>query len=297
MPQTAEPPPRPSWITRLGQRVEAPPFQRLIITLIVLNGMTLGLETSETIMAAVGPWLLAFDRIVLAVFVVEIGAKILYRRWGFFRDGWNVFDFIIVSIALIPASGPLAVLRALRILRVLRLISVVPAMRRVVGALLAAIPGLLSVGAIILLVFYVGAVLSTKLFGSSFPDWFGTIGQSMYTLFQVMTLESWSMGIVRPVMDAYPYAWLFFVPFIVATSFAILNLFIGIIVDAMQVVHKREQEAEDAERADTEAAAAAAKTQAAADRDALFLGELKALRDEVAALRRAVEDPQRRDRY
>ncbi len=175
--------------------------------------------------------------------MVEIGGKPLYRRLSFFRNGWNVFDFIIVAVALIPASGPLAVLRALRILRVLRLISVVPQLRRVVGALLTAIPGMLSVGAIIALVFYVGAVLSTKLFGQTFPDWFGTIGASMYTLFQVMTLESWSMGIVRPVMDAYPYAWLFFVPFIVATSFAILNLFIGIIVDSMQIAHQREREA------------------------------------------------------
>ena len=286
---TPESSPRPSWIARLGRRVEAAPFQRLIITLIVLNGITLGMETSATITAAIGSWLVAFDRLVLAVFVVEIGAKLLYRRLAFFRDGWNVFDFTIVAIALIPASGPLAVLRALRILRVLRLISVVPAMRRVVGALLAAIPGLISVGAIIVLVFYVGAVLSTKLFGATFPDWFGTIGQSMYTLFQVMTLESWSMGIVRPVMDAYPHAWLFFVPFIVTTSFAILNLFIGIIVDAMQVVHKREMEAEEAERADAEAARAEADNRAAADRDAAVMAELRSLRDEVAALRRSVE--------
>ncbi len=289
MTNTPESSPRPSWIARLGRRVEAAPFQRLIITLIVLNGITLGMETSATITAAIGSWLVAFDRLVLAVFVVEIGAKLLYRRLAFFRDGWNVFDFTIVAIALIPASGPLAVLRALRILRVLRLISVVPAMRRVVGALLAAIPGLISVGAIIVLVFYVGAVLSTKLFGATFPDWFGTIGQSMYTLFQVMTLESWSMGIVRPVMDAYPHAWLFFVPFIVTTSFAILNLFIGIIVDAMQVVHKREMEAEEAERADAEAARAEADNRAAADRDAAVMAELRSLRDEVAALRRSVE--------
>jgi voltage-gated sodium channel len=277
------PPPASGWIERLGRLVEGPRFQNLIITLIVLNGISLGLETSATVMALVGPVLLAFDSLVLAVFVVEIGGKLLYRRASFFRDGWNIFDFTIVVIALIPASGPLAVLRALRILRVLRLLSVVPAMRRVVGALLAAIPGLISVGAIILLVFYVGAVLSTKLFGETFPEWFGTIGASMYTLFQVMTLESWSMGIVRPVMDAYPYSWLFFVPFIVATSFAILNLFIGIIVDSMQMVHKREDE---------EAAAARALDHDAEDTaDRAVLDELRALRDEVAALREAVTRP------
>jgi voltage-gated sodium channel len=289
-PPAPESPSPPSWTVRLGRWVEAPPFQRLIIALIVLNGVTLGLETSARVMDAVGVWLLAFDRLVLAVFVFEIGAKIVYRRWRFFRDGWNIFDFVIVGIALIPASGPLAVLRALRILRVLRLISVVPQMRRVVGALLAAIPGLLSVGAIILLVFYVGSVLSTKLFGSSFPDWFGTIGQSMYTLFQVMTLESWSMGIVRPVMDEYPYSWLFFVPFIVATSFAILNLFIGIIVDAMQVVHQRETEAEQADAKAAQALEDAAAAEATEARETAITTELKALRDEIAALRAAVEN-------
>ncbi|MBB4286892.1 ion transporter [Roseospira goensis] len=271
------------WIERLGRLVEGRIFQRVIITLIVLNGITLGLETSDRAMAAAGTALLAFDRIVLAIFVFEIGGKLLYRRWRFFRDGWNVFDFIIVGIALIPASGPLAVLRSLRILRVLRLLSVVPQMRRVVGALLAAIPGLVSVGAIILLVFYVGAVLSTKLFGDSFPEWFGTIGASMYTLFQVMTLESWSMGIVRPVMDAYPYSWLFFVPFIVATSFAILNLFIGIIVDAMQVVHRREEAEADA--------AAGLVAEARDSREETILAELSALRAEMAAVRAHLKIP------
>ncbi|MDX9861695.1 MAG: ion transporter [Rhodospirillales bacterium] len=227
----------------LGQWVEGHFAQRIIIGLIVLNGISLGLETWPPAMAAAGPLLLAFDRAVLAVFVAEIAAKLAYRGLAFFRSGWNVFDFIIVGIALMPAAGPFAVMRALRILRVLRLVSAVPTMRRVVAALLTAIPGLAAVGSIILLCFYVGAVLATKLFGAVFPEWFGSIGRSMYTLFQVMTLESWSMGIVRPVMAAFPSAWLFFVPFIVVTSFAILNLFIGIIVDALQIVHRQEQEA------------------------------------------------------
>lgn len=228
-------------VERFGQWVESPPVQRVIITLIVLNGIALGLETAPSIVARFGTVLAILDHLVLSIFVVEIIGKLAYRRINFFKDGWNVFDFIIITIALVPASGPLTVLRALRIIRVLRLLAIVPSMRRVVGALLHAIPGVLSVGSLILLLFYVGAVLATKLFGASFPDWFGTIGLSMYTLFQVMTLESWSMGIVRPVMEQYPYAWTFFVPFIVATSFAILNLFIGIIVDSMQTVNEQEK--------------------------------------------------------
>ncbi len=241
VPETVEPAERSTRVA-LGRWIEGPFAQRIITGLIILNGISLGLETWPQAMAAAGPLLIAFDKVVLAVFVFEIAAKLAYRGLAFFRNGWNLFDFIIVGIALIPAAGPFAVMRALRILRVLRLISVIPTMRRVVAALLNAIPGLLAVGSIILLCFYVGAVLATKLFGPAFPDWFGSIGSSMYTLFQVMTLESWSMGIVRPVMEVFPYAWLFFVPFIVTTSFAILNLFIGIIVDAMQTVHRQEDE-------------------------------------------------------
>ena len=133
-------------------------------------------------------------------------------------------------------------LRALRILRALRLVSVVPSMRKVVDALLKAVPGMISVLGLLLLVFYVAAVMSTKLFGDAFPEWFGSIGASFYTLFQVMTLESWSMGIVRPVMEVYPQAWLFFVVFILLTTFAVLNLFIAIVVDAMSVTGHAEQE-------------------------------------------------------
>jgi voltage-gated sodium channel len=123
-------------------------------------------------------------------------------------------------------------------------------MRRVVGGLIHAIPGMGSIVALLLLVFYVFSVMATKLFGAEFPQWFGTIGESAYSLFQIMTLESWSMGIVRPVMEIYPYAWVFFVPFILTTSFTVLNLFIGIIVDAMQSQHEEElAEEQEATRA------------------------------------------------
>jgi len=231
---------------KIGNFVEGPRVQGFVTTLIVATAITLGLETVPSMEATYGVWLHAFDRFVLTVFVFEILAKLVYRHWRFFLDGWNVFDFVIVGIALIPASGPLAVLRALRILRTLRLLSAVPSMRRVVQALLSAIPGIGSVALLILLIFYVGAVVSTKVFGAAFPQWFGTIGESMYSLFQIMTLESWSMGIVRPVLEVYPLAWIFFIPFILITSFTVLNLFIGIIVDAMQSQHLAEQKDIDA---------------------------------------------------
>ncbi len=223
---------------RIGAFVMAPKIQNLITGLIVLNAVTLGLETSDVVRANYGAGLHVLDKVVLAVFVLEIAAKLIHRGARFFTDGWNVFDFIVVGIALIPAAGPLAVLRALRILRTLRLLSVVPQMRVVIQALFSALPAMASIVALITLIFYVGAVLSTNLFGTEFDAWFGHIGRSMYTLFQIMTLESWSMGIVRPVMETYPYAWIFFVPFILVTSFAVINLFIGVIVDSMQAQHR-----------------------------------------------------------
>lgn len=224
---------------------------KFITALILINAVTLGLETDKDIMAAYGALLYGIDRIILVIFTLELALKFYAYRLSFFRSGWNVFDLAIVTIAWVPASGPLSVLRALRILRVLRLLSVVPQMRRVISALGHSIPGMASVVGVLGIIFYVSAVLATKLFGDhpdpNMQEWFGTIGASAYTLFQIMTLESWSMGIVRPTMEIFPLSWIFFVPFIIVTSFAVLNLFIGIIVDAMQMaqVEPREQDKQD----------------------------------------------------
>ena len=259
---------------RTQRIITHPAFERTITALIVANAVILGLETSASAMAAVGPLLVTLDRIILAVFVVEIAARIYVRGRAAFSDPWLLFDIAVVSIALVPATGDLSVLRALRVLRVLRLISAVRSMRRVVTGLLNALPGMGSIVALLMLIFYVFSVMATKLFGANFPEWFGTIGASAYTLFQIMTLESWSMGIVRPVMQAHPMAWLFFVPFILATSFTVLNLFIGIIVDAMQSEHEQEMmEERAAQKAETEH----------------LLDEVRALRADVAALRTALD--------
>jgi voltage-gated sodium channel len=222
------------YTAKLKGLVESRGFNITITTVIVINAIVLGLETSPGAMAAAGPLLLAIDAAALWVFTVEIGLKLWLYRARFFRDGWNLFDLAIVAIAWLPATGPLSVLRALRIMRVLRLMSVVPQMRSVIGALFDALPGMGSIVAVLSLIFYIASVMATKLFGAAFPDWFGSIGASMYSLFQIMTLESWSMGIVRPVMEVFPAAWAFFVPFIVITSFSVLNLFIALIVNSMQ---------------------------------------------------------------
>ncbi|WP_375262716.1 ion transporter [Palleronia sp.] len=225
---------------RLAALLSRATTRNAITAVIVINAVTLGLETSEGAMAVAGPLIVGIDRICLTIFVVELLSKIYAFGPRFFRNGWNVFDFVVVAIALVPASGGLSVLRALRILRVLRVISVAPRLRRVVEGFLTALPGMASVFLLMALIFYIGAVIATKLFGAAFPEWFGDLGRSAYTLFQVMTLESWSMGIVRPVMQEFPYAWAFFVPFIMVTTFAVVNLIVGLIVNSMQSAHEEE---------------------------------------------------------
>lgn len=255
-----------------------PHVQAGILALIIINAVLLGLETSPRIMAAAGDAVRLADKLILAVFVLEIAIRLFVHRARFFRDPWSLFDFAVVTIALVPATGPFSVLRALRVLRVLRVLTIVPSMRRVVGALLGAVPGLLSIGAVLVLVYYVCAVIATNLFGAAFPDWFGNLGRSFYSLFQIMTLESWSMGISRPVMEEFPYAWAFFIPFILIATFTMLNLFIGVIVDAMQTVS-------EAEHADTLNALDRTQDHIEADVHA----EVRALRDEIRSLRTLIE--------
>ena len=220
-------------------------FTLVITALILVNAVTLGLETDYDIAREYGSLLRWIDRIILVLFSIELLLKIYAYRFGFFRSGWNLFDLAIVLIAWAPTSGALTVLRALRILRVLRLISVVPQLRRVISAIGYSIPGMVSVVGVLGLIFYVASVLATKLFGThpdtNMQEWFGSVGASAYTLFQIMTLESWSMGVVRPTMELFPWAWSFFIPFIIITSFAVLNFFIGIIVDSMQIAQKNEE--------------------------------------------------------
>lgn len=259
-------------MTALKTLIESRRFETFITALIFINAITLGLETSPSAVAAFGGMLAIADSLILAVFVLELLARFAVYRLDFFKDPWRIFDLLVVGVALIPATGGLSVLRALRILRVLRLISIVPSLRRVVTGFITALPGMGSIILLLALVFYVFAVMATKLYGQSFPDRFGDIGASLYTLFQVMTLEGWSDGVVRPVMEVYPTAWLFFIPFIVATSFTVLNLFIGVIVSAMEEEHEAE---------------ASAEREALQEDQDEILREIRALREEVRALRKA----------
>jgi voltage-gated sodium channel len=260
-----------AWLTTV---VNDPRTERVIMSLIVVNAVILGLETSKTMMASYG-WLLEIlDHIILAVFVVEIAARVIVHRVAFFRDPWSVFDFIVIGIALVPATETFSVLRSLRVLRVLRLITGVPTLRRVVAGLLAALPGMGSIVFLIGLIYYVFAIMATKLFGDDNPNLFGTLGDSLFTLFTVMTLEGWTNDVARPVMQNHPYAWVFFVVYIVITTFMVLNLFIGVVVNAMQ---------EEASKADAEEREV--EREMIQEEAAPILAAVKSLRTEVAELR------------
>jgi len=229
---------------RVRRIVERPAFVNTIMGVIIVNAITLGLSTSNAIMAEVGGLIDLLDTVFITIFVAELMAKFYAYGFRFFRNAWNIFDLVVVSIGLMPSGGGISALRGLRVIRALRLLSAIPQMRAVVQALLDALPGMGAVIIMISIVFYVFAVMATIMYGPDFPEWFGTLGRSFYSLFQIMTLESWSMGIVRPVMEVYPHAWIFFVPFIVITSFSVLNLFIGLLVNTMQSAVEQDTEEE-----------------------------------------------------
>ena len=255
---------------RIASLIASRRFEWAIIALVVLNALILGLETYDPVMTAAGGFLKIIDAFILVIFVIELLLRFYVHRLRFFADPWRVFDLIVVGIALIPASAGFSVLRAFRVLRILRLLSVIPSLKKVVTGLVTALPGMGSIVVLMLLVFYVFSVMATGLFGDKFPEWFGSLGASSYSLFQIMTLESWSMGIVRPVMEAFPWAWAFFIPFIMSTTFTVLNLFIGIIVSAMQAEH--EQDAADD------------RTQLHRDQETILV-EVRSLRAEIAELK------------
>lgn len=220
-------------LSLLQRFVEHDWFKRAIVVLIVINAILLGGETMRELPASVLDTLFRVNRMILGVFVIELILRITAHRLAFFRDPWSIFDFVIVIAALIAPSGPLQVLRSLRVLRALRLISTVPSLRRVVDGLLSAVPGIASVMVLLILVLYITSVMATLLFRDVAPDHFGSLGVSLFSLFQVMTLEGWP-DIAAEVMASQPWAWVFFVGFILLGTFMVLNLVIGVVVSSIQ---------------------------------------------------------------
>jgi len=250
--------------------IESKRFEWAITGLIIINAIIMGMETNPQIQLQMGGLLHSLDQALLLIFTLELTLRVFVYRKQFFTDPWSIFDTTIIAIAWMPATGGLSVLRALRILRVLRLISVVPSLRKVVGGLIGALPGMGSIVMLLLLVFYIFAGMGTTVFAQQFPVFFGSLSKSAYTLFQIMTLESWSMGVVRPIMEQFPYAWIYFVLFIVCTTFTVLNLFVGIIVSAMS--------------AEGEELAIIDRQNLKNDQDKILV-ELRALREEIAELK------------
>jgi len=220
--------------------VESAIFKNFIISLIILNGITMGFETSNSIYTNYQTFFDTFNTFVITIFTIEIILRIYVYRVNFFKDAWSLFDLFVVVISLIPSSGSFGVLRTLRVLRLFRIFSVVPQMRKIIEALLKVLPGIGSIAALMLLFFYICAIITTNLYGKDFPEFFGTLGDSLFTLFQIMTLESWAMNIVRPIMKIHPYSWIFFISFIFIATFIMINLIIAIVVDAINELKDEE---------------------------------------------------------
>lgn len=261
--------------------IETVYFQHFITFLIIFNGLTLGLATSKDIMSEYGVLIHNLDMLIVAIFTIEITMRIYVYRKQFFTDPWSLFDFFVVSISLIPANDGLAILRVLRVLRLFRLLTIVPQMRLIISAILSVIPGMASVSLVLLLFYYVFAIIATNLFSLTFPQWFGSLGQSMFTLFQIMTLESWSMGIARPVMDVHPYAWIFFVIYILIVTFIMVNLFIGLVVDAIFTIKGQENDASGEGNFD-------GKEKPETARELVYQHEIKVLQSELKEMKQLI---------
>jgi voltage-gated sodium channel len=219
--------------------VESRGFQNLILTAIIGAGVIVGLETYPAVTEGYGQLLRTLDWAILYLFAVEMLLKIIAhgnKPWEFFRNSWNVFDFVIVLVCFLPLNSHfVAVLRLARILRVLRLVTVLPRLQVLVGALLRSIPSMGYVGMLLFIHFYIYAVIGTFVFGANDPGHFGTLGISLLTLFQVVTLEGW-VEIMKIQMATSPSFGppLYFISFIVVGGMIILNLFIGVIMNSMQ---------------------------------------------------------------
>lgn len=224
--------------SKLAKLIDSNKFQKFILFIIFCNAITIGLNTSAYLQRTIGSYLDFLEEVFLVIYVIEILFKIFVFRLDFFKRGWNLFDFFIVAISLISDNGFISVFRMLRVIRVMRLISSIPKMRLISQALIKSLFPMFSVGMLLVIVIYIYAIIATNLYGEQFPQFFGTLGESFYTLFQVMTGESWSMSIARPIMEYDPYAWVVFVSFLLISSYMILNIAIGIIVDCISEIRE-----------------------------------------------------------
>jgi len=225
------------WQQHSRNLVRAPLFEYAIIGLILLNALILGLETNATLMANFGQWFELGQQLILAAFIIEALLKISAvapRFKLYFGDGWNLFDFSIILLSLLPSTGELAMIaRLARLLRVLRLISTLPELRLIVATLMRSIPSMGNIMLLMSIIFYIYAIAGFHLFHLHDPEHWGTLGLSLLTLFRVVTLEDWT-DIMYTAMEIMPWAWIYFVSFVVVGTFVIINLFIAVVLNNLE---------------------------------------------------------------
>ena len=275
-------------IKGLKKVVDHKAFQGFILFIIVFNSVVMGIETISGLPDKVVLVLGLFNNVCLWIFIIEMLLKFLADGMDYFKDPWNWFDMVIIGTSLISALPFMAALRAFRVLRVLRSLKALRSMRLVSSihhlqiilvAIVRSVPSILWTGLLMILIYYIFALIGVNLFGQAFPDWFGTVGKAMYTLFQVMTLESWSMGISRPVMEVYSAAWLYFVPFVLISSFIVMNVVVGIVVNSISEVTAEDTKKgtdEEEEEKDT-------------DRIKALTAEIKEMREMLARMEQMIE--------
>ncbi|MEZ4660793.1 MAG: ion transporter [Caldilineaceae bacterium] len=251
------------WQGKIARLVNSDGFNQFIIVVIILTGIQVGMETYEGLVERYAAFFHVTERIILAIFVVEMVLKILARGkqpWRYFADPWNVFDFIIVMASLLPFHvSYVAVLRMLRVLRVFRLFSALPKLQMIVGALLRSIPSMGYVTILLGLLFYIYAVLGVFNYGGNDPLHFGTLQTAFISLFQSVTMDGWSELMYTNMLgcDQYGYdgltqlctkpvaspvgAPLYFISFMITGAMIILNFFIGVILTTMDEVNEEAQ--------------------------------------------------------
>ena len=224
--------------TSVRALVEHRVFQSTIIAVIIVNAIAIGLQTYPSLTH--NEFLVGLDVVVLTIFTIEIILRLYAHGWQFFKGGWNWFDLIIVVVSYLPTGGALQVLRVLRVLRVMRLLSAIPSLRKVVNALVASIPGIASIGGLLVIIMYVFVVACTMLFGP-YSSNFADLGASTVSLFRLLVGDGWG-ALVEPLQEDLPWAWTFMMGYGVVSTFVILNLFIAVTTQALQ-----EQQHEDPE--------------------------------------------------
>lgn len=246
-------------LKKLRKLTDSTIFQNIILGIIIFNAILMGLQTISGLSPQTAALLSLLDSVCLGIFIAEMLMKMAAYGRDYFRDGWNWFDMIIILMSVISGMSFLSAFRAFRVLRVFRslkalrsmkLVSSVKHLQVIILAICRAVPSIIWTGILMVLVYYIFAVIGVSAFGAAFPEWFGDLGKAMYTLFQVMTLESWSMGISRPIMEVFPMAWIYFVPFVLLSSFIVMNVVVGIVVNSISEVTTEKIDSDEDEAKD-----------------------------------------------